>query len=93
MSAYVVVHATVKDADKMGEYGAGAGPTVVSHGGEVVCRGPSEVMFGENHHQIMVVLQFPNRQAANDWYNSDEYQALIPVRTEAMDAVFIAGGE
>jgi CRP-like cAMP-binding protein len=47
MSAYIVVHATVLDPAKMQEYAAVAGPTVSSHGGEVVCRGPCEMISGE----------------------------------------------
>ncbi|MEQ8234603.1 MAG: DUF1330 domain-containing protein [Gammaproteobacteria bacterium] len=93
MTAYVVVHATVLDQNKMQEYGAAAGPTVTSHGGKVVSRGPSEVLAGESPHQVMVVLEFPSRQAAADWYASEEYQAIIPTRLAAMDSVFVLGGE
>jgi uncharacterized protein (DUF1330 family) len=93
MTAYVVVHATVLDQNKMQEYGAAAGPTVTAHGGKVVSRGPSEVLAGESPHQVMVVLEFPSRQAAQAWYASEEYQAIIPTRLAAMDSVFVLGGE
>jgi uncharacterized protein (DUF1330 family) len=93
MSAYVTVLATIKDADKMQAYAGGAGPTVVAHGGEVVCRGPSELLHGSSAHGVMVVLKFPSRQAAKDWYASADYQALIPTRNAAMDSVFVLGGE
>ena len=77
----------------MQEYAAGAGATVAGHGGEVVCRGPSEILHGDSPHQIMVVLKFADRQAAKDWYNSSDYQALAATRNAAMDSVFIGGGE
>lgn len=93
MTAYVAVHGTVLDQDKMQEYGAAAGPTVAAHGGKVISRGPVEVLHGESPHQIMVVLEFPSRQAAKDWYASSEYQAVIPTRNAALDSVFILGGE
>lgn len=93
MSAYVVVHANILDQNKMQEYAGGAGPTVTAHGGKFLCRGPATALAGESAHQIMVVLEFPDRAAAERWYNSDEYQALIPTRREAMDAVFLLGGE
>ena len=93
MSAYVCVHATLKDADKMAEYGAAAGPAVTQYGGELVCRGPIETLHGETSHQIMVVLKFDHKQAAQDWYNSSEYQAIIPTRNEAMDALFVLAGD
>ena len=93
MSAYVVVNATPLDQDKMQEYGAAAGGTIAKHGGEFVSRGPAEVLSGDSGHKVLVVIKFPSKQAASDWYHSPEYQALIPTRTEAMDSIFILGGE
>ena len=93
MTAYVSVHATVNDPEKQQEYGAAAGPIVEAHGGKIVCRGPAEILHGESAHQIMVVLEFPDKQSAIDWYNSADYQAIIPTRDAAMDSVFILGGE
>jgi uncharacterized protein (DUF1330 family) len=93
MSAYVVVHGTVKDQGKMQEYAAAAGPTLAPFGGELVCRGASETLAGEHPHSIMVILRFPDRKAVHAWYASPAYQAAIPTRLAAMDSVFIAGGE
>lgn len=93
MTAFVVVHATVKNAEKLAEYSGIAAPTVASFGGEFVSRGPSEVLSGNHSHGVMVVLKFPDRATAKAWYNSPAYQAAIPARTEGMDSVFILGGE
>ena len=93
MAAYVVVLASPKDADKMQEYGAAARPTLASFGGEVAADGECETLYGENPHGRIVVLQFPDASAAKNWYNSSDYQALMPLRKEAMDAVFVLGGE
>ncbi|MGR8946656.1 MAG: DUF1330 domain-containing protein [Gammaproteobacteria bacterium] len=93
MSGYVVVHTSPKDADKMQEYGGAAGETVAQHGGEFICRGPATVLAGDSDHKMMVVIKFPTKDAAQKWYDSDEYQKLIPTRLEAMDATFILGGE
>lgn len=93
MAAYVVVHATIKNAEKMGEYSAVAGPSVASFGGEMLSRGPSEVLSGSNPHSVMVVIKFPDRATAKAWYESPAYQAAIAARTEGMDSVFILGGE
>jgi uncharacterized protein (DUF1330 family) len=35
------------------------------------------------------VIRFPDAQALDDWYNSEAYQALIPLRTEAADVDLI----
>ncbi len=93
MSAYVVVHATVKSPEKMAEYSAAAGPTLAAFGGKLVSRGASETLAGSQPHGVMVVLEFPDRASAKAWYASDAYQAAIPTRLEAMDSLFILGGE
>ena len=93
MTAYIVAHATPKDAEKLQAYGALAVPTLAAYGGKFVARGPSEVLAGEHAHKVMVVLEFQDKDAAKRWYNSPEYQAAIPTRLEAMDSVFILGGE
>ena len=36
---------------------------------------------------------FPDGAALRAWYNSPDYQALVPLRDEAADMVFIAADE
>lgn len=93
MSAIVVVQGTVTDPDKMQEYAAAAGPTVAAHGGELLARGPMSVLSGSSDHKISVVIRFPDAAAARGWYESPEYQALIPTRESALDSVFALVGE
>ena len=37
---------------------------------------------------LKVVIQFPDRDSAVNWYNSDAYQAIIPLRGQGMDCQF-----
>ena len=90
MSAFVVIHASVKDADKFQQYGAAAGPTVKAHNGELVSAGHLKtVLHGEETRERCVILKFDDVAAAEGWYNSAEYQAVIPLRNEALDSVFM----
>jgi uncharacterized protein (DUF1330 family) len=93
MSAYVIVHGTVTNPEKMQEYGAAAGPLAGKHGGEVISRGPVEVLSGSSDYQLAVVIKFPDKATAKAWYESPEYQAIIPIRESALDSVFILSGE
>jgi uncharacterized protein (DUF1330 family) len=93
MSGYVIVHGHVTDGDKMKEYGAAAGPVVAKFGGEVICRGPSEILSGASDHNICVMIKFADKAAAKKWYDSPEYQALIPTREQGLDSVFFLAGE
>ena len=93
MSAFVIVQGTVTDPDKMQEYGAAAGPIVAAHGGEFMARGPMEVLSGSSDHKISVVVRFPDAAKARAWYESAEYQALVPIRESALDSVFTLVGD
>jgi len=90
MSAYVIAHATIKDPEKLKEYGAIAGPSIKAAGGEFVTAAPvTDVLAGEHGYQRAVIIRFADAQAARDWYHSEAYQAALPIRQQAMDAVFI----
>jgi uncharacterized protein (DUF1330 family) len=90
MSAYVIAHATIKDPEKLKEYGAIAGPSIKAAGGELVSAGQvTDVLAGSHDHQRAIIIRFADAQAARDWYGSDAYQSAIPIREQAMDAVFL----
>lgn len=89
MSAYVVVEFTVKDPDAYRQrYATPAGRTAMDHGAEVLAAGNWELLDGEAGLSSGVVVEFPDHEAALNWYNSPEYQQLIEARGVAMDARF-----
>jgi uncharacterized protein (DUF1330 family) len=88
MSAYIIVGLTPKDTDKLQQYGASVPPILAKYSGEILKKGPVEKLQGDFAHIIQVVIAFPNREKALGWYNSAEYQALIPVRDQGMDSEF-----
>jgi uncharacterized protein (DUF1330 family) len=88
MAAYVVVELTVQDNDARERYSAAAGPTIKSFGGEFVVAGPWSVLAGDAGLTAGAIISFADRQTAMDWYNSPEYQALIPVRDAAFQSRF-----
>jgi uncharacterized protein (DUF1330 family) len=89
MSAYVVVEFTVKDPDVYREkYAAIAGKTAQEHGAKVLANGNWEILDGETGLSSGVIVQFPDRETALNWYNSPEYQQLIEIRGVAMDTRF-----
>ena len=52
-----------------------------------------EVLSGSSDHKISVVIRFDDAAKARAWYESAEYQALIPTREAALDSVFALVGE
>ncbi|MFQ3200357.1 MAG: hypothetical protein ACI9SK_001073 [Zhongshania sp.] len=88
MSAFIIVGFTPKDTDKLQQYGAYVPATLAKYSGEILTKGPVEKLHGDFAHKIQVVLAFPSREKALDWYHSDDYQALIPTRNKGMDSEF-----
>jgi uncharacterized protein (DUF1330 family) len=86
MPGYVGTLIDIEDLPRFGEYIAGVGPTLTPFGGRVALRGPV-VGVVEGHLDVtdntrLVMLEFDSLQLARDWYESAEYQALIPLREE-----------
>jgi uncharacterized protein (DUF1330 family) len=90
MSAYLVAHAAVKDMDKLKEYAGQAVPMIEAIGGERLFRGPvAQVLVGNNDANLCAAFRFPDRDTLQRWYDSDAYQALIPLRDAAADMTFL----
>ena len=86
MSACVIGHITVKDADKWAQYRAQVPATLAPWGAELLFRGQlAGVIAGQHAHTDTVVIRFPDVAAVDGWYNSPAYQALIPLRRQAAD--------
>ena len=86
MSACVIGHITVKDEEKWAQYRAQVPATLAPWGAELLFRGQRAGILAGNHaHLDTVVIRFPDADTVNAWYNSPEYQALIPLRQQAAD--------
>ena len=91
MSACVLGHITVKDAEKWARYRAQVPATLAPWGAELLFRGQrAAVLSGEHAHTDTVVIRFPDAAAVAGWYNSPAYQALIPLREHAADLVLVS---
>jgi len=88
MTAYAIVEMAITNLDAMLPYIAAAPATIAAHGGHYVVRpdmeqraGNSEVTEGEHGgYPVKVILAFPSLAAGKAWYNSPEYQAILPLR-------------
>jgi uncharacterized protein (DUF1330 family) len=88
MSAYVVVEATVRDADARDRYSSKIEATMTDYGGEILLIGPWQVLFGDPEFTNGMIIRFPDREAALAWYHSPSYQDLVELRTAALDCRF-----
>ena len=88
--AYVVGQILVKDSAKWDEYRNRVPHTLGPWGAELVFRGSQAVgIADECTHPDIVVIRFPTIAAAQGWFSSAAYQALIPVRLQAADVTLL----
>jgi len=83
MSAYIIVDVDVKDAQAFEPYKQPTAASVAQYGGRFIVRTSEyEVLEGNWRPKRVVVLEFPNLQAAKRWYESPEYRKVLPIRLQ-----------
>lgn len=87
MPAYVIADIDITDPERYKDYTAHTTASIAKHGGRWVVRGgATEVLEGNWEPGRIVVIEFPDVDAARTWFNSDEYQELAAIRREASTA-------
>lgn len=90
MKAYAIVQETVKDEAMFAEYRKHVMATLEPFNARFLVRGGKmSVVEGTWPHPRLVVIEFPSRQAAEDWYRSPAYQKVLPLRLKAADGNFV----
>lgn len=79
---YLVGNFSIHDRDGYRRYEKGFFPLLKRHGGEFLTYDDATVTLeGEAPREgRMVLFRFPSEQAALDWYNDPDYQALAEHR-------------
>jgi uncharacterized protein (DUF1330 family) len=79
--AYIVGQVTVHNPEGYSQYSQHVPGTLAKHGGKYLVRGGECTQLeGVSQGDRRVVIEFPSRQAAEAWYHSPEYQAILPHR-------------
>jgi uncharacterized protein (DUF1330 family) len=95
MPAYVIAAVTdAWDQEKLAEYRERNTDVVAEHGGRFVARGgPQELLEGEWEPKRIVIIEFPDMDAARAWYHCDGYAPLRELRRSASvtDIVVVDG--
>ncbi len=67
--------------------------TLATYGGHFIVHGGRPDMREGTSPGTLIVIEFPDRESAEQWYASDAYQAILPLRTEnSMSTVFLIDG-
>jgi uncharacterized protein (DUF1330 family) len=86
MSAYLIANVDVRDPNAYQAYRSRTGAIVERHGGRFIVRGGNiHPLEGEAWARRLVIIEFPDLASAKGFYESPEYQEVIPLRTCASD--------
>lgn len=67
------------------EYGEAVAPLLKKAGGRIVFMGaPAPALLGEDSWDLVVLVEYPTRQAFLDMIGSTEYEAVGHLRSEAL---------
>jgi len=93
MTNLVVVDLTPINKEKLTEYSLQAAETLIPFNGHFIAKGPIEILNAEeltegSAYSMKAIIEFPDKESAHNWYNSEAYQAIIPLRKQGMKSQF-----
>ncbi|HEX4843230.1 MAG TPA: DUF1330 domain-containing protein [Limnobacter sp.] len=87
-AAYVVGQICIKNELAWQQYKSQVPLTLEPFGAELVFRGTHAGDYsGKTKYTNFVVIRFGDLDAANRWFNSSAYQAIVPLREQAADVL------
>ena len=84
--AYLVGLPKITDVDMFAkEYASKVADTLKPFDGKFLVRTPEKLVKEGEETTLTVVIEFPSKEKALDWYNSDEHQKIVVQRRKATD--------
>jgi uncharacterized protein (DUF1330 family) len=79
--AYFIVELEITNMAAMEPYRSAVGATIAQYGGRFLTRGgATELIEGGPEPKRVVILEFADAAAFKRWYDSPEYQKILPNR-------------
>lgn len=90
MTSFAVAHLrNVTMGPDIAAYLTAIDATLAPFQGRFVIHGSSKDILEGSWPGDLVIIAFPDRQAARSWYGSPAYQAILPLRTRNSEADII----
>jgi uncharacterized protein (DUF1330 family) len=91
MPAYLIVETDITDPEQYEQYKAASPGAVAAGGGRFVVRGgETAVLEGDWNPKRLVLVEFPDLEAAKRFYDSPQYQAAKALREGAAQLNMVA---
>ena len=86
MAVYLIATLNIHDRERYRQYGDGFMEIFTRHRGKLLSVEESpEALEGTWDFTRTVLLEFPSEEDARNWYDSEDYQALVQHRFAAAD--------
>jgi uncharacterized protein (DUF1330 family) len=86
MTAYIIGQITITDPDHYREYAKHTPRLIATHGGRFLVRGGDKtILEGGADARRVVVIEFPDRAAAEAFYNAPDYSGVRAIRMAASE--------
>ncbi len=81
MAAYIIVDVTIHDPSRYDEYKGMAAAAVAAYGGKYIARGgATQTLEGDWQPNRLVLLEFPSKERAHEWWDSEQYRPARDLR-------------
>jgi len=77
------VYETVTDPSKFSQYVKSVDPVTIRRGGRLMAAGSPDLVEGEFPLEQALVFEWPTRQAASEFWHSEEYTEIKKLREGA----------
>ena len=85
MSAYIIARINVTDPDDYQAYASQTVALAETFGGRFLVKGGAQTQLEGNSPDRHVIIEFPDRETALSWYNSDAYRRILPIALSSSD--------
>jgi uncharacterized protein (DUF1330 family) len=83
MTVYLFGEIEVENPAGLAPYRAAVNDTITRYGGRFLVRGgATRLNEGHPEPKYIVIVEFPDSAALDRWWNSPEYQQILPFRLE-----------
>lgn len=89
MASYIVGVVSKHDRERYQDYAMAGYRLIDGVAVEVALAEDPDVLEGEFPGTSMIIMKFADDDAARQWYDSEGYQEVIPIRRESADTRFV----
>jgi uncharacterized protein (DUF1330 family) len=90
MPVYVIIQGKIENREMLDQYIARAVPTIGPYQGRLLAYAEeADVIEGPLKHPRTALLEFPSIKEVRAWYDSPEYQEILPLRLKGAPGTLI----